>query len=262
MKILITAVLALTFISPAPCMADEPRHAATFQTDYQGPYRDLFAQQAERIRLLVQQAQLEISSRLGLFQYREGFRLPLSVRFADVTQPGVEHALAYVHFTQSSSGLAQEMIVNLSVCAQNPADFDSIFYHEMTHAVILDALDPQKALAIPRWVHEGLAEYISGEGPARVRWIAQHFNRATVGQAVHSIDSPGVDYAHAYLAIQYLEDKYSVNAVQGLVRDLIQGKNTQDAIEDVTGESYEEFRKHLQEYTLAVYQKEARSDVL
>jgi len=257
------AVLAMLALFPAlPVHADDARFSASFQTGYQGHYQNLYVQQVERVRLLLQQAQVEISSRLGLLQYREGFRLPLTVRFADETAPGAEHALAFVHFVNSSSGLRQEMVVNLGVCAQNPSDFDMIFYHEMTHAVMLDAVGPQQGLQIPRWVHEGLAVYVSGEGPERVRFIAQHYRKSTVARAVHDIDQPPgiVDYAHAYLAIKYLEDTYSVNAVQGFVRDLIQGKTTMDSLEDMTGVSYDKFKSGLRAYTLAAYQAQARPD--
>jgi hypothetical protein len=259
-KFLLSWTTASLLLLPALTSAD-PRFTASFQLSYQGAYQDLFVQQQERVRLLVRQSQVEVSSQLGLFQYQEGFRLPLTIRFADTTNPGAEHALAFVHFVNSSSGLQQEMVVNLSVCAQNPRDFDVIFYHEMTHAVMLDAMGPEQALALPRWVHEGLATYVSGEGKERVHEVAQHFHKSTVGRIVHDIDEPGVvDYIHAYLAFQYLKEKYSVNALQGFVRDVIQGKTAPAAFEDMTGVPYDRFRHDLQEYTLATLQNEARPD--
>ena len=236
------------------------RYAAEFQTHYTGSHPDLFAQQQDRVRLLIRQAQLEVSSQLGLFQYREGFRCPLRVRFDDTPEPGVEHALAYVRMGQTDQGFVQELVVNLDVMATSGRDFDIIFFHEMTHAVLNDAVVSVSHQMLPSWVQEGLAVYISGDGNARVRTAAQRYKKSQVKVLVKDLEEPILDYPRNYLAFKYMLDKQSINTLQAFVRNLTQGKTPVEAIEDSTGLTWDDYRKQVQTYSLAVYQDQARPD--
>lgn len=239
-----------------------PRFSAAFQTSYDGAYQDLYRDQVERVRLLIRQAQLEVSARLGLLQYREGFRYPLTVRFADSAPAGVENALAYVQMVQTSTGYGQEMVVNLSEFASHATDFDTVFYHEMTHAVLDDALELKDLANVPHWVQEGLAVYVAGNGDTIVAEAAHHVRRSHAKDLIQDIDQiqSYQIYPQGYLAFKYLNDKYSVNAMEAFVRDLIQGKSARDAIEDSTGVSYDTFKQQLQEYSLDIYKENALPD--
>src|SRR4029077_18607640 len=139
------------------------RVAATLAQENHGPHQTEFTSQYDRVRLLVRQAQLEVSSQLGLIQYREGFQYPMTIHFDDGAPAGVEYALAYVQLQQSEKGFRQQLVINLEQLTAHPMDFDTVFYHEMTHAVMNDAVGGEAALRIPHWVQEGLAVYISGE---------------------------------------------------------------------------------------------------
>jgi hypothetical protein len=236
------------------------RFSASFHTSYQGTHPDLFAQEQDRVRILIRQAQLEISSQLGLLQYQEGFRCPLTVRFDDTPAPGVEHALAYVHIVPTVNGFGQELVVNLDVMTKYPDNFDQVFYHEMTHAVLNDAVVSQYRRALPSWVQEGLAVYIAGDGDARVKALAQHVRKSQAHVLVRDLEEPVLDYARNYLAFKYLYEKHGINSLQAFVRDLTDGKLPKDAIEDSTGMSWDAFRQDLQAYSLQVYQENARSD--
>jgi len=240
----------------------QPRFSAAFQTSYDGAYQDLYRDQVERVRLLIRQAQLEVSARLGLLQYREGFRYPLTVRFADSAPAGVENALAYVHMVQTSEGLGQEMVVNLSEFAAHSTDFDTVFYHEMTHAVLNDALELKDLTEVPHWVQEGLAVYVAGNGDKIVSDVAGHYRKYQAKELIHDLDQihSYLIYPQGYLAFKYLNDKYSVNAVEAFVRELTQGKSTATAIEDSTGVSYDTFKQQLQDYSLDIYKENARPD--
>jgi len=251
-------LLAVTAFARAESPA--PRFTASFQTSYDGRHTDLYTQEVDRVRLLLRQAQLEISSQLGLLQYQEGFRCPLTVRFDDAPASGVEFDLAYVRPVPTIHGFAQEMVINLDVMAQHPGDFDRIFYHEMTHAVLIDAVSSLYNRALPSWVQEGLAVYISGEGPERVRALAQRYRKSQVKAAVRDLQEPALDYARDYLAFKTMVDKQSINTLQTFVRDLAQGKLPEEAVEDSTGLSWDAFRQNVKDYTLEIYQSQARPD--
>ncbi len=253
-SVLLVCAVPLSWGEPAQ------RFTASFQTSYAGSHSELFARQQDRVRLLVRQAQLEVSSRLGLLQYQEGFRCPLTVRFDDTAAPGVEYALAYVRMGQTQRGFVQEMVVNLDVMSRNDRDFDRIFYHEMTHAVLNDAVVSQSGTALPSWVQEGLAVYVAGDGDERVKALAQSVRKSQAGHLVHDLDEPILDYARNYLAFKYFLDKRSINVLQAFVRNLTQGQTPQAALQDSSGLSWDTYRKEVRDYSLRVYQDNARSD--
>ena len=241
-------------------MESDPRFTVALQSSYNGAHADLYAQQQDRVRLLIHQAPLEISSQLGLFQYREGFRCPLTVRFDDTPAPGVEHALAYVQIIPTVHGMGQDLVVNLDVMANTHEDFDQIFYHEMTHAVLNDAVVFETKKPLPSWVQEGLAVYIAGNGDEWVHRVAQRVRKSQAHELVRDIEEPVLDYPRDYLAFKYLKEKQGINSLQAFVRDLTQGKTPHDAIEDSTGLPWDTFRQNLKEYSQSVYEDQARPD--
>ena len=243
-------------------LAQEPttRFPAALQATYTGSHPDLYAQEQDRVRILIRQAQLEISSQLGLLQYQEGFRCPLTVRFDDAPVQGLEHALAYVRPISTSRGFAQELVINLDVMAHAGNDFDQIFYHEMTHAVLNDAVISAYGRALPSWVQEGLAVYISGEGSERIRTLAQRYRKSQVKAAVRDLDAPVLDYARDYAAFKYILDKHGINSLQAFVRNLVDGKSPNEAVEDATGLGWDAFKGRVADYTLDLYQAQARPD--
>ena len=242
--------------------ADEmPRFEASFQTTYTGTHPDLFAQQQDRVRLLLHQAQLEISSQLGLLSYRQGFRCPLTVRFDDTPRPGVENALAYVQMVPTVHGVGQELVVNLDVMTTSTIDFDKVFYHEMTHAVLNDSVILAYQKPLPSWVQEGLAVYIAGDGDERVKFLAHQVRRSQAHLLVRDLTVPVLDYPRDYLAFKYMVTKQSINTLQAFVRDLTQGKTPEEAVEDSTGLSWEAYRQALQAFSLAEYEDNARPDL-
>src|SRR5882724_7851594 len=162
------------------CPCAWARYQAALVKDYTGRHQDEYIAQYDRVRLLARQAQVEVSARLGLIQYREGFEYPLFIRFVDGAPPGAESALAYVQLMQNNGAFAQQLVINLDATAASPMDFDKIFYHEMTHVVMNDAVGGEASEKIPHWVQEGLAQYVSEEGPDRVKEAAQQFKRSQV----------------------------------------------------------------------------------
>jgi hypothetical protein len=260
-KFLMAGGLAGLLVLGTARAGDEPRFAASFQTSYNGTHPDLYAQQQDRVRILIKQAQLEISSQLGLLQYQEGFRCPLTVRFDDTPAPGVEHALAYVQIIPSVRGVAQELTVNLDVMDKYPGqDFDQIFYHEMTHAVLNDAVAFPTRHHVASWIQEGLAVYIAGNGNELVKQFCQQFHRSQAASAVRDLDQPVLDYPRDYLAFRYIVDQHTINSFQAFVRLLTNGKTPAEAVEESTGLTWDAFREKVKDYTTNVYKEQALPD--
>ena len=130
----------------------------------------------------------------------------------------------------------------------------------MTHAVLNDAVVSQYRRALPSWVQEGLAVYISGEGEERVKASAQRVRKSQAKMLVRDLAEPVLDYSRDYLAFKFLLDKYSINSLQAFVRELTEGKLPEEALEDSTGLSWDVFRQKLQDYSLQIYQENARPD--
>jgi hypothetical protein len=261
---MILALIAI-FLIQAPARAEEPaRQAAVIDQDYQGKHPGEYAAQFDRVRLLVHQAQLEASSRLGLLQYREGFQFPITILFEDDAPLGLESSLAFVRFSKSAGHFEQQLVVNISELIAHPMDFDTVFYHEMTHAVLNDAAGGEATLKIPRWLQEGLAQYVSGEGDNRVELAAVSLHKSQAERLVFPLEGPtyGNAYPQYYLAIKYLVEKHSVNAVQGLVREIIEGKSTQDAIRDLTGLTWEQYTRNVAHYSLSTFRDIALPDTV
>ncbi len=238
------------------------RHEAVLKKDYQGSYEREFATQFDRVRLLVKQSQLEVSSKLGLLQYREGFQYPLTIRFDEGAPAGLENALAFVTYSQRGQDFEQELVVNLGELARFPHHIDTVFYHEMTHAVLNDAVGGQATFRIPRWLQEGLAMYVAEEGESRVMQAAGNLRRSLAHTLIFDLD--GSTYSNAYpqyyLAVKYILEKHSINALQGLVRDLVSGKSLNDAIQNNTGLSGSQFQKNVKEFSLKAFQENALPD--
>jgi hypothetical protein len=251
-------LLIVLFVSPSVWA----RYQAGLIKDYSGRHQEEFVTQFDRVRLLVHQAQLEVSSRLGLLQYREGFQYPIMIRFEDGAPLGIESSVAYVRLEKTNTGFIQELVVNLDASATSDLNFDRVFYHEMTHAVLNDVIGGDASEKVPAWVQEGLAQYVSGEGPDRIKELAQTVKKFQAESLLSDLNSAptGRAYPQFYLAIQYLYDKHSVNAVQALVRNLILGKSVVDAVEDSCGLSWDKFQDEVHAYSLKVFQDNARPD--
>lgn len=235
------------------------RYEAVLDRDYKGQFPEAFNTQFERVRLLVHQAQLEVSSQLGLIQYRQGFQYPMTIRFEDQAPVGLESALAYVRLMPTPTGFGQELVVNLGATRFNPIDFDTIFYHEMTHAVMNDAVGGNASMRIPHWVQEGLAQYISGEGELRVKHAAQPLSHSQVGILMADLDQPFSPYLYPqyYLDVRCLKDRFSINALQAFVRNLIAGQTTVAAAEDASGLAWDRLKKEIAECSRRAFEVEA-----
>ncbi len=239
------------------------RYEAALIKEYNGSHQESFFAQYDRVRLLTRQAQLEVSSRLGLLEYKTGFASPLLIRFDDGAPGGMESALAYVRLSQSEKGLMQELVVNLDAMHSMNDQFDAVFMHEMTHAVMNDAVGGDAAMKIPHWVQEGLAQFVTDQGMTRVKEAAGRYKKSQVHALLFKLDGPfsGYAYPQYFLAIEAMHELHSINAVQAMVRNLVVGKPVVAAVEDAAGCSWDDFQKEVRDYSLKIFQEYARPDL-
>jgi hypothetical protein len=260
------------FFTALPAIADNSeRRPAVLMKEYTGPYQSEFATQFDRVRLLAHQAQLEVSARLGLAQYREGFQYPVIIRFSDGAPEGLESPLAYVSLMKSvprdstmvspaimaaAPTFQQEIVINLEEVRKQTIQFDTVFFHEMTHAVLNDAVGGEAAMKIPRWLQEGLAMYVSDEGERRVRKAAEKLKRSQTSALLYSLDAEpvGKAYPQYYLAVKYILDKHSINALQALIRNLIAGRTIDEAIQDALGISRSDMYRNIAAYSKTTFE--------
>lgn len=245
--------------------ADPLRIAPVIDPAYDGAHAAAYTSAIDQVRWMTRVAQQEVSVGLGLIRYQEGFRYPVRLRFEDSGMPGAENLLAYVSLGTTSGGFAQELVINVTAIGQPLppwADFRTIFTHEMTHAVLNDSVGGDASMRLPRWVHEGLAQWISKEGEGRLKGLDRAYTKSQIRQTPMDLENPppALAYPLYYLGIRGLEARHGINAVQALVRLLIEGHPTQDALLESTGQPAERFYEEAERYARETLLDLARAD--
>lgn len=253
--------MALGF--PSAARGESPRVAATLLATYTGSDPGAYAAAFDQVRLWVRQAQLEVSSQLGLLRYQEGFRYRMTIRFADGAPPGVEHILAYVSLGQDKEGFLQELVINVLAASKDSMGLQTVFFHEMTHAVMNDAVGGDATQKIPRWLHEGLAQWIGGDGEKRLKELTSQYKRASFLHYGYDLDQPDtfLAYPEYYLGVKFILDKKGINSLQALVRNLISGMPFDRALEDSCSLKVPAFKAAVRDYSYNYFQDRALRDL-
>lgn len=111
--------------------------------------------------------------------------------------------------------------------------------HEMAHLLIGYAAGP----GLPRWINEGLALLLSGEGPGKALMPLSHAlwtgGLMTLGEVerVDAFDQARAElaYLQSYNATEYLLKQYGWEGLRRLLREVGQGKSWDDALSQVVG---------------------------
>lgn len=230
--------------------SDEPQEAKlvpwVMDESYNGPNSDSFNKLRYEVPILMRQTLIDLSVRCGL-DFREGWQMPMMVRFVDGAPMGVESVLAYVHLEQDSRGnLQQSLNVNLAAYGAEHFNFDRVFAHELVHAMLNDSLGGQST-DLPVWFHEGLAVYGANQGEKMVAAYVARFPHASSSYFINGLEGPhgALDYAEDYLAFKYVHDQHGVNSLQGLIREIIRRKgDVPGSIEFSCFENWETFKEN------------------
>jgi tetratricopeptide (TPR) repeat protein len=124
-----------------------------------------------------------------------------------------------------------------------------ILSHELAHAMIAGATRDQA----PHWLQEGLAEHVEmGLGRLNPLPDLARTGRALSFPTLEPILSGFAEeqlvdlgYAEAAWTVHFIESRFGVKAVHGLLNAFATGKTTEEAIQDVCGLSLAEFDRGL-----------------
>ena len=129
--------------------------------------------------------------------------------------------------------LATEFIMNESF------DLRTEVIHEMVHAVMCERMGQKTYATVPKWLREGLALWVAGQGERRIdRIVRQRMFAADSSWMMPGLGRCGHDasrYAEDYLAVAMLADEVGDHAVVDLVARLVSGESAFDALAAVTG---------------------------
>jgi tetratricopeptide (TPR) repeat protein len=110
-----------------------------------------------------------------------------------------------------------------------------VLHHEYVHAMVHDI-----SAQVPRWVHEGLAEYLA---PRNMERIGQTIPLRMLDNAFHSHDTRvvGIAYQQSYSIIAHLVERYSLYDVKQFLLAMGRGSTMEQAFHDTFIITFDEF---------------------
>jgi hypothetical protein len=128
------------------------------------------------------------------------------------------------------------------------AEFQASVVHELAHALVAVFANYQP---LPRWLSEGLAIHYSREqqwtSPSQVSKAVFTNSLLSLEEVEHLNSFPEqkarLGYQESYLAVQYLMQRYGLEAVRTLLRALGQGQDPDVAFERAIGKDAWEFEQ-------------------
>ncbi len=202
------------------------------------------------VPILMRQTLIDIAGKTGL-NFQDGWSFPMTVGFTDEVPWGSESVLAYVQLMRTPAGMEQELRINLKAYGDRNFDFEKVFAHELTHAMLNDALAGTASTVMPVWFHEGLAVYAAGQGEQMLRSYVYANSGFAAERLLNGLDGPhgALDYAEDYLAFEYIHSRYGINGVHAFVREVINRKgDILTALDYSLHESWEDFNAHIKEF--------------
>lgn len=123
----------------------------------------------------------------------------------------------------------------VSGLVNDEAELTRILTHEYVHALV-----HQLSGDCPRWINEGLAEYLSREEVPRIgqRIPLTQLERYFPSSPVNAV---AIAYAESHAAVDYLIERYSLNDLLELLKKLGQGIPFTDAFAEVYYIDYSQF---------------------
>ena len=163
--------------------------------------------------------------------------------------------------------IKQYLVIDLGTYIQYPQeDVRRMLTHEMAHVILNDSTAGAKATAIPRWLHEGLAQSVTGEGHEAVQKMFAYWKGAD-GQlsdvGLCDLDGAVDEFAHGpdnaycypeyYLAVQRLRQLGGPHTLPILLKGLREGMSINDLIERLAGLDAAAFQAAVQRYASDIF---------
>jgi hypothetical protein len=117
------------------------------------------------------------------------------------------------------------------------SNFDQIFGHELVHIITYQKYKD----AIPKWLDEGLANYLSKSGPVKYKWLSEQKLPEDVTQMGHPFKGSSVDFRVNYAVSQALIEMIAAKCDLSQLIQLSVEKHLEDylktycEIEDLNG---------------------------
>ena len=267
-------VLCLALV--VPLQADSPAAMVplkpVIQAHYDGGFPNDFPDEFSRVQTLIPLAQLDIATQLGTASYSQGFQHPVRVRFEDGGPALAENPYFYLQRSADGVPFEQTLVVNVEAFAKASGDSnwkDDALRHAlnytMTQLIFNDIAGGDADQALPSWVQEGTAVYLSGMGQAFVEKAASEVTRSHVGELVDDLNRPlpmmnRRQYARDYLAIHYIAHAGGSGTFQALISDLLKNTSAAAAIQDVLGQDWNTFEENVKKFSTGAFAQYARED--
>lgn len=111
------------------------------------------------------------------------------------------------------------------------ANFDSVFGHELVHVISFQKFHD----AIPKWLEEGLANYLSGRGEVDYKWVASQSAPADIHELVHPFSGTEEHAKYHYMASRALVEMIAAKCNLSDLLQLSVGKKLESYLSTLCG---------------------------
>ena len=235
-------VIALALFVGTASLRAEPNLLATYSGKYSRQSRleraakDVQATYDERLKI--------VQDKLGVAP-AAGNAIEIVLRDAQPADPPKYAPFAGAPFQTLWQGAQVQILLHAEFIVNGRVDVKRSFTHELAHAVIRTHLTRDAYAVVPTWLREGLAVWCADQIPQKV--AALYCDPTTPADAhlkgiADTADAESQSrYAEYGLAIEMIAKQKGEPAVRALVAAIVAGKDVQEAVRQVTGQTWQDF---------------------
>jgi len=244
-------VSSSTALTVTPAGQDRPAWSTAESEHYEIHYLPGLAAQLDRVVRVAEQAYRRVSGRLN-------FVLPTKVPLVLFAPSGPlrqEQVVAYANSDAVTPPAPHRsrLVIPLT---DHEAQLDALMVHELAHLLMCEIILPGRGGdgGLPRWVHEGMANYMVGAWPDGDDRLMRELVASGHVPALSQLTGSG-EFANARLndalghaAFDYIESRWGPTSIRRFLNALIVPRvdKTYDAVFDLTPA---EFDAAFREYT-------------
>jgi len=213
-------------------------------------YLPTLARDVERVVRSAEHAYDHISGRLD-FVFAKKVPLVMSATTGPLTR---DEIVAYSVSDEVAPQQPHRSRLVLPV-PERDADLDALIVHELTHLLVCEIILPEQSGGLPRWVHEGIANYMVGtwsdDHERLMRNLAASGNVPSVSQLSGSggFADERLNDALGHAAFDYIESRWGRSSIRRFVNALIVPRvdKTYDAVFGLTPAEFDgAFRNYVE----------------
>jgi hypothetical protein len=243
-------VLALTLLTSIG--QDQPAWSRTESQHFEIHYLPAQAAELDRVIRVGEQAYREVSGRLN-------FVLPTKVPLVLLAPSGPLSREQVVAYATSDAVAPQQphrsrIVLPLS---ERDADLETLIVHELTHLLMYEVILPGRSGdgGLPRWVREGLANYMVGAWPDDDQRLMRNLVASGDVPSLSQLEGSGgfanarLNDALGHAAFDYIESRWGRTSIRPFLSALIVPRvsKTYDAIFDLTPAEFDAaFRQYAE----------------